>query len=92
MSNNTYTIVFTLIMCTFISFTLAGTSQLLQEKRVLNREIDMQKNILNAAGKTFTRSDEVQEAYKKFVSPIFISSKGDIVPAENENNPVISGQ
>ena len=63
MSNNTYTIVFTLIMCTFISFTLAGTSQLLQEKRVLNREIDMQKNILNAAGKTFTHSDEIQAAY-----------------------------
>merc|ERR1712166_1389746 len=83
-SNNTYTVVFTLIMCSIISFTLAGTSQLLQEKRDLNRQIDMQKNILNAAGKNFTGSEEIQEAYKKFVSPILISSKGDILPAENE--------
>jgi len=84
-SNNTYTVVFTLIMCSIISFTLAGTSQLLQEKRDLNRQIDMQKNILNAAGKNFTGSEEIQEAYKKFVSPILISSKGDILPAENED-------
>jgi Na+-transporting NADH:ubiquinone oxidoreductase subunit NqrC len=85
MSNNTYTVVFTLLMCTIISFTLAGTSQLLQERRVLNQQIDVQKNILNAAGKTFTSSDEIQDAYKKFVSPIFISKKGDIVTAENDS-------
>jgi len=53
MNNNTYTVVFTLVMCTFISFTLAGTSQLLQEKRVLNRQIDMQKKHFECCGEKF---------------------------------------
>lgn len=84
--SNTYTIVFTLIMCTVISIALAGTSKLLEEKRVLNREIDMQKNVLNAAGKNFSSSEEVQKAYKTFVSCMFISNNGDIVTNENKSD------
>lgn len=78
MSKNGYIMGFTILMCSVISFMLAGTSIILKEKQELNRKIDMQKNILISAGLNITDNNKVQRLYKNLVTPININKDGSI--------------
>ena len=85
MHNNRYTIVFTLLMCGIISFLLAGTSIVLQERRLLNYKIDMQKNVLVSSGFNVNGNDDVQRLYEKIVVPMLISEDGTVLEIAEEN-------
>ena len=86
MHSNKYTMFFTVIMCLIISTLLAGTSALLKERQVFNKEIDIQKNILIAAGIPIQNISKVESLYKDRVRLIFINTNGQVIHNEQKNN------
>jgi Na+-transporting NADH:ubiquinone oxidoreductase subunit C len=70
-------------MCVFISFMLAGTSVLLKDKQIQNKKIDMQRNILTAAGINVKNTTDVQSTYESLVTPIKISFQGSILSSDS---------
>ena len=63
MHSSRYTLVFTFCMCVFISVLLAGTSAVLKDRQLLNKKIDVQKNILVAAGINIVHVNQVEKLY-----------------------------
>lgn len=86
MHSNKYTIAFTLLMCGIISFLLASTSILLQEKRLLNCKIDMQKNVLVSSGFSLSEGNDVEKLYEEFVVPMIVSKEGEIIKENVDSN------
>jgi Na+-transporting NADH:ubiquinone oxidoreductase subunit C len=86
MHSNKYILGFTVFMCSIISFLLAGTSILLKDKQMYNKKIDMQKNILTAAGIKITDNNKIESIYKKLVTPLKISAQGEILPNSSIQN------
>jgi Na+-transporting NADH:ubiquinone oxidoreductase subunit C len=78
MQGSKYTIFFTLTMCLLISTLLAGTSWILKDRQDFNKKIDVQKNILSAAGINVANVQDVEETYNKRVKSMFISEDGKI--------------
>lgn len=85
MHSSKYTLVFTFCMCVFISVLLAGTSAVLKDRQLLNKKIDVQKNILVAAGINIVHVNQVEKLYDKLVTPLLISSSGKIIK-DNQNS------
>jgi Na+-transporting NADH:ubiquinone oxidoreductase subunit C len=83
--SNRYIIIFTILMCSLISFILAGTSSILKDKQMFNKKMDMQKNILLAAGLVVNDFNEIEPMFNKLVQSMNISSKGEIIHTQNED-------
>jgi Na+-transporting NADH:ubiquinone oxidoreductase subunit C len=73
-------------MCVFISVLLAGTSAILKDRQLLNKKIDVQRNILVAAGINIVHVNQVEKLYDKLVTPLLISSNGKIVKDNQSEN------
>jgi len=73
MQNNKYTILFSLALCLILSVLLSGVYMLLKDQQELNKRIDKQKNILEAAQIKVVSNDEVEEIYTKLVEPLVVS-------------------
>jgi len=86
MYSNRYIVTFTVIMCVVISFALAGTSSALKDRQLQNKKIDIQKNILNAAGVHVKNNQDVESTYNELVTPMMISLRGEILDASNNSD------
>jgi len=62
-----------------ISFLLAGTSILLKDKQMYNKKVDMQKNVLTAAGINVENVKDVESTYNSIVTSLSVSSQGEIL-------------
>ena len=89
MYSNKYTLLFTLFMCFVISTLLASVSTVLKEKQMLNRKIDVQKNILSATGIKVNIND-VERIYQEKVTPLKISSKGYEINATDKTEKALT--
>lgn len=85
---NTYTFIFALIICVTCSLALSFVSESLKDKRVLNEELDVKKNILKAVELKDPISpdlpaDEVLRIYNEKIEEVVIDRQGQIVPGKN---------
>lgn len=94
---NTYTFIFALIICVTCSLALSFVSEVFKDKRLLNEELDVKKNILKAVQLKEPLSakltpDEVLSIYKEKIEEVVIDRQGNVVEgkAPAELNPINS--
>jgi len=82
--SNRYTFTFALIVCVVCSFMLALVSEGLRDRRELNVELDIKKNILKAVNlrdplDAKASSEKIVSTYKEKIEELVIDPQGNIV-------------
>jgi len=79
---NWYTIGFAAIMCVVLSVMLSATFMALKDARELNKKLDSQKNILEAAGIHVATLDAAGPVFATRIEQLVITNTGKVLPGK----------
>lgn len=89
--SNSYTIIFSLVVCVLIGGALALVNELLKDRIAANKANETRVNIMSAVT-VVSASDpkEIEKLYKKNIESYVINNKGERVTEDADGKPVVA--